>query len=110
MTKNEKSELYMEEFIDRDNIPQSLDILGVPYEVIREDLDEDDGVIIPSKQVIKVDSKIHGASARQTFLHELLHGILAQLGYESDVYNDEKLVQGLAIGIHQALGNRLFVD
>ena len=38
----------------------------------------------------------------QAFLHELVYAILA--GFACDEhYQDERLVQGLAIGLHQAL-------
>lgn len=85
-----------------DPIPSSVDVLGVPYEVVRGELDGADGEIDPRRQRITLDPRLSGAKLEQTFLHELVHGIFAQLGCKEE-YEDERLVQGLAIGLHQAL-------
>ena len=84
-------------------IPATVDILGIPYEVVTEDMEEgEDGCISPRKQRITLREGMCDERRTQVYLHELVHGILDQLGY-SDLYDDEHLVQGLAIGLHQAL-------
>ena len=84
-------------------LPTKVDILGVPYEVVVEDMDDgEDGCISPRKQRIMLRDGMCDEKRTQVYLHELIHGILDQLGY-SELYEDEHLVQGLAIGLHQAL-------
>lgn len=83
-------------------IPSSVHILGLTYSVAFEDLESDDGYISTRRQAIAISSQISEEKAEQVLLHEVIHGILDQLGY-LDLYEDERLVQGLAIGLHQAL-------
>lgn len=84
-------------------IPSTVDILGVPYEIVTEEMeDNEDGCISPRMQRITLRRGLSEEKRDQVFLHELVHGILDQLGY-SELYEDEHLVQGLAIGLHQAL-------
>ena len=83
-------------------IPATVDILGIPYEVVTEDMEDgEDGCISPRKQRITLREGMCDEKRTQVYLHELVHGILDQLGY-SELYEDERLVQGLAIGLHQA--------
>lgn len=84
------------------DIPERIIILGIEYEIRHEDLENEDGYISPKKQVIGIRRGMQHDREAQTFLHELVHGILDQLGY-GELYEDEHLVQGLAIGLHQAL-------
>lgn len=83
-------------------IPKSVRILGITYRVSTKDLGNEDGFIIPRKQRIVLGKHLSPEKAKQVLLHEVIHGILDQLGY-LDLYEDERLVQGLAIGLHQAL-------
>ena len=86
-------------------IPETVDILGVPYEVVFEETEDgEDGSISPRRQRIVLREGMCDEKRRQVYLHELVHGILDQLGY-AELYEDERLVQGLAIGLHQALGS-----
>lgn len=84
-------------------IPESVSVLGLRYEVRLADLEDEDGACSPSRQLIQLRDGMGAEKAAQTFYHELLHALLDQLGY-SELYGDEHLVQGLAIGLHQALG------
>lgn len=83
-------------------IPTRINILGVPYDVLEDSLEDENGYISPKKQVIVLNSNLERRKREQVFLHEVVHGILDQLCY-SDLYENECLVQGLAIGLHQAL-------
>ncbi len=91
---------------ERYPIPSRVCILGLDFavEVVDEVSHEtaSDGEIDPTEQVIRIYSGLAPDKARQTFLHELMHGILQQLG-RSDLSEDECLVQGLAIALHQAI-------
>ena len=84
-------------------VPNSVIILGITYRVRRKSLPEGvDGYIVPRKQRIVLGKHLSEEKAEQVLMHEVVHGILDQLGY-LDLYEDEHLVQGLAIGLHQAL-------
>lgn len=83
-------------------LPSEVNILGLLYKITREELIETDGYISPRDQKISIDSRLSEAKERQVYLHEVIHGVLDQLGY-AELYENEQLVQGLAVGIHQAL-------
>lgn len=82
--------------------PNEVNILGLVYEVKRETLVDMDGYISPKTQTICIDPELSETKAHQVFIHEVIHGVLDQLGYD-ELYENEQLVQGLAVGIHQAL-------
>lgn len=83
-------------------VPGSVNVLGITYVVRRKSLpDGEDGYIVPRKQRIVLGRHLSEEKAQQVLMHEVVHGILDQLGY-LDLYEDEHLVQGLAIGLHQA--------
>ena len=85
------------------NLPKAVSILGISYDVVTDEMEDgDDGYISPRKQRIAIREGLSQEKREQVYLHELVHGILDQLGY-SELYEDEHLVQGLAIGLHQAL-------
>ena len=85
-----------------DCIPKRLRVLGITYRVKRRRLDGEDGYIDPQRQLIVLDKRLSKEKAAQVLIHEIVHGLLDQLGY-LDLYEDEHLVQGLAIGLHEAL-------
>jgi hypothetical protein len=90
-------------------VPESVRILGITYEVRRDELpDGEDGYIYPREQRIVLGQHLSDEKAWQVYLHELVHGILDQLGY-IDIYEDERLVQGLAIGLHEAFVQGLYL-
>ena len=83
-------------------IPKRLRILGITYRGKRRRLDCEDGYIDPQRQLIVLDKRLSKEKAAQVLIHEIVHGLLDQLGY-LDLYEDEHLVQGLAKGLHEAL-------
>lgn len=85
------------------DIPETVSVLGVPYRVERGGVEPDeDGSCSPSKLLISIREGMCREKEEQVFLHELVHAILAGLACD-DQYGDERLVQGLAIGLHQVL-------
>lgn len=85
-----------------ERIPKKVSVLGITYRVRRKSLpDGEDGYIVPRRQLIVLGKHLSAEKARQVLVHEVVHGILDQLGY-LDLYEDERLVQGLAIGMHEA--------
>ena len=84
------------------DIPESVDVLGVTYRVEIGGCEPyENGFCSPSKLLIGIRDGLNAEKQAQVFLHELVHAILEQLAREE--YEDEQLVQGLAIGLHQAL-------
>ena len=87
-------------------LPDSVNIFGLPFRVCITDCidrhDAADGQIDFDEQVIKIWAGLSQKKREQVLLHEIVHGILEQLCFE-DEREDERLVQGLAIGLHQAL-------
>jgi len=86
----------------------TINILGIPYTVKRVPYIDRNlyraGEINFETQEIKLLDTLKEETAGITFFHELIHGILTGLNYLNET-DDEKLVQGLAIGLYQALGN-----
>lgn len=86
-------------------------ILGVPYSVRLVpviSLDElTVGQIDYLKQEILILEGLGDDLFQVTLLHEVLHGIFSQLGF--DVENNEHLIQALATALYQVLReNKLF--
>lgn len=85
-------------------IPDKVDILGLEYSVKLKDRvsreDDCNGMIYYDSQEIIIDKHLKKGKQEQVFIHELIHGILEQLGYD-DTNNDEHLVQSLAVSLHQ---------
>lgn len=88
--------------MNKDQIPDSVNVLGLIYSVDIKDMDDEDGCCIPSRQRIEIREGMSEEKTGQVFIHELVHAILDQLAC-IDEYQDERLVQGLAVGLHQAL-------
>ena len=85
------------------DIPRTVNVLGLTYRVERGGTEPDeDGACSPSKLLISIREGLCREKEEQVFLHELVHAILTGLAYDEQ-YEDERLVQGLAIGLHQAL-------
>jgi hypothetical protein len=86
----------------------TVNIFGVPYTVKRVPyIDRNEyraGQIDFEAQEIKLLDTLKEETAGIALFHELIHGILTGLKYLDETDN-EKLVQGLAIGLYQALGN-----
>lgn len=86
-------------------LPRHVDVLGVRYSVSEDSVEPgEDGYCSPARCRIGVRPGLPLDKRRQVFLHELVHAILDQLACE-DEYADERLVQGLAIGLDQALAS-----
>lgn len=82
-------------------------ICGVPYKVKEVDVIDEglggiaQGKIIYSKATILLKRKLPKKLKKQTLFHEVLHGMLVQLGY-TDQSEDETFVQALSTAMFQA--------
>ena len=87
-------------------LPSKLTIQGLDFSVSEVELvsrdSAADGEIDCTEQTIRIYNGMSQQKKEQTLFHELIHGCLAQLQYTEE-YEDEKLVQGLALSLHQAL-------
>lgn len=84
-------------------LPNTVSILGIPYKVERGGVEPgENGSCSPSTRTIRVRNGLCPEEEAQVYIHEVVHAVLAGLACY-DLYEDERLVQGLAIGLHQAL-------
>ena len=85
------------------DIPEKVTVLGVPYTVEIGGIEPDEnGTCSPSTRKIRLREGMCPEETAQTYLHELVHAILAGLA-RNEEYEDETLTQGLAIGLQMAL-------
>lgn len=83
-----------------------IEICGIPFkikevEVIDEPIEGvTQGKILFSKAKILIKKKLPKKLKRQVLFHEVLHGILVQLGY-NELNEDETFVQSLSVVMSQ---------
>lgn len=83
-----------------------IEICGIPFkikevEVIDEQIEGvTQGQILFSKAKILIKKKLPKKLKRQVLFHEVLHGILVQLGY-NELSEDETFVQSLSVVMSQ---------
>lgn len=88
--------------------PRWVSILGINYKVeYVETVSREeplDGLISPLDRTIRIYRGLPPEESFEVLLHEVVHGVLMRLGRMEEA-DDETLVQGLAIGLSQALGS-----
>jgi Zn-dependent peptidase ImmA (M78 family) len=90
----------------------SVKIAGVKYQVkFREKMLEDFGTLglcDYNNTIIYLDPTLSPERMQQVFIHELVHGILFEAGFDDQ---DEDFVNRVGIVLHQVLkDNQLFVE
>lgn len=81
-------------------------ICGIPFKIKEvSDIEKDNegvvlGKIIHSKAKILIKKNLPKELKKSVLYHEVLHGILVQLGY-NDLSDDETFVQGLSNALYQ---------
>lgn len=87
-------------------LPEEVKILGLTYKVQEVDVVNKEqalwGKIDHQQQIIRIDAEISDERKGQTFLHEILHGVLAELGY-FQLNKDENAVQSISATLYHAL-------
>ena len=82
---------------------KKVNICGMPYTVKEcEDHFDSDchcGLIIYSECLIKINKNMHEEMKKATLCHEIMHGILLNIGRE-DLNNDENFVTALGNAIY----------
>ena len=85
---------------------KTVNILGLTYEIIEVDVVNKSiprsGEINFVEQVIKIDKTLKADRKQITLMHEIVHGIFEHLAF-TDLIEDEQVVQGIAIALHQIL-------
>lgn len=84
-------------------IPETIYIGAIPIkieQVASDDLPTLMGASYGSKQLIKLDKALSKERLEIVFLHEIIHTILSLNSYY-DENTDEKLIDALAISLHQ---------
>ena len=85
---------------------EKISVLGIDYKIKRVPYILRDeyraGQIDYEKQEIKILNTLKPDLAHVTLLHEVIHAALNHLGLHEETQN-ENLVQGLAIAIHQVI-------
>lgn len=82
---------------------RKVNICGMPYTVKEcEDHFDSDchcGLIIYSECLIKINKNMHEEMKKATLCHEIMHGILLNIGRE-DLSNDENFVTALGNAVY----------
>lgn len=104
----------IKEMSSRSAIPAEVKIFGVDYTVDEvEIVDRENYACVgwcdPRKATITVCRDLNDKIKQQTLIHEVIHAILESLSLHEESAN-EVLVQGLAAGINEAFGKRIFLD
>lgn len=86
-------------------IQKTVKICGIPHSVVLcEDNFNTDchfGQIEYAKCEIRINKDMPEEMQQQTLIHEMLHGMLVMIG-QSELAQDEQLVQSLAMAINQS--------
>lgn len=88
--KNKKLKLGYKTF----NIIKEKEIIRLPNELL--------GEISYMEEVIRISNKISQNEQNQTFMHEMIHGLLDKIGY-NEMAVDEKFVDRLATGLYEVI-------
>ncbi len=87
-------------------LPERVNILGLTYEVQEVEVVNRGealwGMIDYDSQVIRIDANASTERKGQTFLHELLHGILNELGFKK-LNENESVVQSISATLYHVL-------
>lgn len=82
---------------------RKVNICGIPYTVKEcEDHFDSDchcGLIIYSECLIKINKNMHEEMKKATLCHEIMHGILLNIGRE-DLSNDENFVTAIGNAVY----------
>lgn len=85
-------------------IPSKVNVAGIEYDILEfEEIDDDPGTLgtcLYQKSLIKIKNNISINRKEQTFVHELLHAIINESGYNEQ---DEDLVNRVSIVLYQVL-------
>jgi hypothetical protein len=92
-------------------IPSEVKIGGIRYEIQEEENMEAHydhmGLILYTRGVIKLDSDLSQERKEQILIHEVLHGIFFEAGYQEQ---DEDMINRVSIVLHQVLKDNKLLE
>lgn len=78
-------------------------ICGIPYKIVEEDIVDENGgclgLILYRDCIIKIRKGLPKELYTQTLIHEIVHGMLSNIG-KNDLADNEEFVQALAMAIN----------
>ena len=84
----------------------NINILGMKHKIKNCDVIDNNvttmGQVDLFNQIIKIKNEMGKEVKQQTLMHEIIHAVLFNLGY-NDEYTNEKFVQQLSLGIYQLI-------
>jgi len=86
-------------------IPKQFSLFGETYKVkklLKIDKEDSWGEFDPVKNIIKIKKNLNIEQQEQVYLHELMHCVFTNLGYDN-LSDDEILVDTIAKALHQVL-------
>lgn len=87
-------------------IPDKIDVAGIIYEV-----EEKEGLVLETGNLgeviyaltkIRIDSNCSHSKKEQIFIHEMLHAVFKESGYDEQ---DEDMINRVSITLYQVLKN-----
>jgi hypothetical protein len=92
------------------NQNKQVNILGLTYSIEEVDVVNKmiprQGEIDFVSQTIKIDKEMSEDRKNIVLLHEVIHGICEQLGFD-EVGDNERVVQGLAVALYQVFNEEM---
>ncbi len=87
-------------------LPDTINVAGINYNIVQVDgLSEEYGLggqILYQKGIIKIDADMCQDKKEQVIVHELVHSIFNEAGYDNQ---EEEMVNRLGIVLYQVLKN-----
>lgn len=92
-------------------LPKTVDILGQTYLVkssinLYDGKRKVDGLCMPGSKIIQIEVDLDKDQKSATFLHECLHALLYESGYEAIIGN-EKTEEGLVLALEHGIKHLL---
>lgn len=88
------------------SLPDTINVAGINYSIVQVDgLSEEydlGGQILYQKGIIKIDADMCQDKKEQVIVHELVHSIFNEAGYDNQ---EEEMVNRLGIVLYQVLKN-----
>lgn len=86
-----------------DDIPSVVNVLGQPYRIVREKI-EDFGGCDSDAKIITIRKGLRSENRQKTLLHETLHAVLAESGHAFQMGEgaEEAVVRAIENGLYQA--------
>lgn len=82
------------------NLPEKIKVAGVHYEIELLKDDENCGTCLFDSLIIRVDPRLKTEKQQQVFIHEMLHAVFWEAGYQEQ---DEEMIDRVSRVLYQVL-------